>query len=285
MYFHGLVGGMASSGRWCARYLTGFIFLLMLTPTHRAVAQDTAKQNSADWIVTIGGSTEYGPSYEGASRSSFSVAPSFDIRRMGEAAGYSAPDDNLDTTLFEITGVEFGPVAGFRSGRSTSDDQRLEGLRTIDWTIDAGAFVQYWPVRDKLRLRVETRQALWGGQGLVADLSADWFLPVDEKLVLSAGARASLANSAYMSTNFGVSPSEAVANGRLDAFDAKGGLKSVGLAVAGTYTLSPKWSAQVYYKYDRLLNDAATSPITSVFGSRDQNVIGFSLSRSFEIGF
>jgi outer membrane scaffolding protein for murein synthesis (MipA/OmpV family) len=253
--------------------------------SHQAFAQDTSQDTSTDWIITIGGSTEYGPSYQGASRGSFNFVPSFDIRRLGEVADYSAPDDNIDFTLFDIAGVEFGPVAGFRTGRSTSDDRRLNGLQTVDWTIDAGAFAQYWPIEKNLRLRVETRQALWGGDGLVADLAADWFVPVDDKLVLSVGGRASIANTTYMSRNFGITSSEAATNGQLDAFDANGGLKSVGVAVAATYALSPAWSAQIYYKYDRLMNDAATSPVTSVLGSPDQNTIGFSLTRSFQISF
>jgi outer membrane protein len=278
-------GDMSSSARWrgcCSS--TGF-FLVLMMPTYQAAAQDSPQHASTDWIVTVGGSTEYGPSYPGASRNSVGFIPSFDMRRMDEAADYSAPDDNIDYTLLEFSGVEFGPVAGFRSGRSISDDRRVIGLQEVDWAIDAGAFIQYWPVEEKLRLRVETRQALWGGEGLVADLAADWFLPVNDKLVFSVGSRASLANSAYMNTNFSITPDESARNGRLDAFDADGGLKSVGVAVAATYTISPAWSAQVYYKYDRLLNDAASSPITSVLGSPDQNIIGFSLNRSFQIAF
>jgi len=280
-----LTSEMDSLARRYSYDLRGCIFLLALMSAHQAVAQDAHQQQSTDWIVTIGGSTEYAPSYEGASRNSFGFVPSFDIRRMGETPDYSAPDDNIDFTLLEIAGVEFGPVAGFRSGRSISDDGRLNGLKTVDWAIDAGAFLQYWPVDERLRLRLETRQALWGGSGLVADFAADWFLPIDDRLVVSAGGRASLANTAYMSTNFSITPSESATNGRLGAFDAHGGLKSVGLAIAATYTLSPAWSAQIYYKYDRLLNDAAESPITSVLGSRNQNVIGISLNRSFEISF
>jgi outer membrane scaffolding protein for murein synthesis (MipA/OmpV family) len=129
------------------------------------------------------------------------------------------------------------------------------------------------------------RQSLWGGDGLVADLSLDWFQPVGDKLVLSAGPRLSLADSTYMRGNFGISASRAAKNGHVSAFDANGGLKSVGFTVAATYTISPAWSVQVYEKYNRLVGDAADSPITSRFGSPDQNMIGFTLNRTFNIDF
>lgn len=281
----GWIGYMASLGCWRSGRSAGSFFIAILMSAHHAAAENDSQKTSTGWVITIGGSTEYGPSYPGADRGSLGFIPSFDIRRMDEPADYSAPDDNIDYTLLEFSGVEFGPVAGFRPGRSTSDDRRLNGLQKVDWAIDAGAFLQYWPVEDTLRLRVETRQALWGGEGLLADFAADWFLPVTDKLVLSAGGRASVANGAYMNTNFSVTPTESAANGRVDAFDADGGLKSLGVAVAATYNISPVWSAQVYYKYDRLLNDAADSPITSVLGSPDQSIIGVSLTRSFEISF
>ncbi|MGV1768475.1 MipA/OmpV family protein, partial [Rhizobium rhizogenes] len=40
-----------------------------------------------------------------------------------------------------------------------------------------------------------------------------------------------------------------------------------------------------YEKYNRLVGDAADSPITSQFGSPNQNIIGFTLNRTFNIDF
>jgi outer membrane protein len=244
-----------------------------------------ASENKSAWIVTLGGSVEYGPPYVGSKHSSFSAMPSFDIRRLGEPAGYSSPDDSIDYSLLDFHGFEAGPVVGIRGGRSSSDDQRLTGLDTIHWGLDAGAFAQYWPIEDRLRLRAEGRQGLRAGDGLVADLSLDWFQPIGDSLVLSAGPRLSLGNDAHMRRNFGISQRESAANGVLPAFDAQGGIKSVGLTVAATYTISPAWSVQVYDRYDRLTADAAESPITSDIGSKDQNIIGFAINRSFEIDF
>lgn len=250
-----------------------------------ASAQEAAKPSTNQWIVTLGATAEYGPSYEGSKHLSFSGLPYFDIRRLGEPAEYIVPDDNFDFTLFDFGGVEVGPVVGLRDGRSVFDDSQLHGLHRVQWNLDAGAFVQYWPMENQLRMRAEMRQALWGGDGFVADLSLDWFQPINDKLVLSIGPRMTLANSTYMNNNFGVSEKEAAKNGRLGAFDADGGIKSVGFTVAATYSITPAWSVQVYNQYRRLVGDAADSPITSDIGSANQNIVGITLTRSFQIGF
>lgn len=257
---------------------------LIVLGSHSALSQDAESSNN-QWIITLGESAEYGPPYEGSKHLSFSGMPSFDFRRLGEAPEYSAPDDNIDYGLFDIGGVEIGPVVRLRGGRSAFDDSGLQGLHPVQWNLDAGVFAQYWPIEDRLRVRAETRQALWGGDGLLADLFLDWFQAVGDRWLLSAGPRLSLANGTYMRNSFGVSAEEAANSGRVDTFDANCGLKSVGFTVAATHMLSPAWSVQIYDEYSRLLGDAADSPITSRLGSADQNVIGITLNRSFQIGF
>jgi len=248
-------------------------------------ADDTVKSSSSTWVVTLGATVEYGPSYEGSKHYTFGALPSFDIHRLGETPEYSAPDDNFNFQLFDLGGLEIGPVVGLRDDRFDLNDLHLQSQRRVRWNFDAGGFAQYWLMENKLRLRAEVRQSLWGGDGLVGDIGLDWFQPVGDKWLFSAGPRLSLANSVYMRSNFGISESWAAKNGHVSAFDAGAGVKSVGFTVAATYTISPEWSVQVYEKYSRLVGDAADSPITSRFGSPDQNVIGFTLNRTFNVSF
>lgn len=248
-------------------------------------ADDTPKSSAETWVVTLGATVEYGPSYEGSKHYTFGALPSFDIHRLGEAQEYSAPDDNFDYQLFDLGGVEIGPVVGLRDDRFDINDLHLQSQRRVRWNFDAGGFAQYWLMDNRLRFRTEIRQSLWGGDGLVGDVALDWFQPLGDKWLLSAGPRLSMANSVYMRTNFGISESEAARHGHINAFDAGAGVKSVGFTVAATYTISPEWSVQVYGKYNRLVGDAADSPITSRFGSPDQNIIGFTLNRTFNVKF
>jgi outer membrane protein len=247
--------------------------------------QPSSKASATGWIVTLGAGTEYGPSYQGATDQSFSFVPYLDIRRLGEPAELDEPDDNFDYTVISWKGLEIGPVAGFRDSRSTSDDSALAGLNEIDWNIDAGIFAQYWLVPDRFRLRFEGRQGLGNNDGFLADFYADYFQPVGPKVTLSAGPRLTLADASYMRTNFGITSQESAANGSLPAFDIGGGVKSVGFLVAATYQFTDTMSLQVYDRYDRIVGDAADSPIVTQIGSPNQNTIGFIMRRSFEISF
>jgi outer membrane scaffolding protein for murein synthesis (MipA/OmpV family) len=255
-----------------------------------ARASDLADTTAADaktpgWILTIGGGPEYGPAFEGASSHSFTFVPSFDLRRAGEKADYSAPDDNIDYSLFTLGGVEFGPVVGIRSGRSQSDTSgALTNVHTIDWSVDAGGYMQYWPIEDQLRLRLEARQGLRKNDGFVTDLAADWFQPFGDDLVISAGPRASFADTTYMRNSFGISATESASSG-LSSFNPSTDFKSVGFVVGVTYQISDTTSLQLYNKFDRLVGDAANSPIVRDAGSPNQNTVGIVLTRSFGINF
>jgi outer membrane scaffolding protein for murein synthesis (MipA/OmpV family) len=55
--------------------------------------------------------------------------------------------------------------------------------------------------------------------------------------------------------------------------------------VSASYQFTDTMSLQVYDRFDRLVGDAADSPIVTEIGSANQNTIGIVLSRSFEISF
>ncbi|WP_429922781.1 MipA/OmpV family protein [Agrobacterium vitis] len=256
----------------------------LLFSSHNSHAADTSADTDSRWTVTLGGAVELAPSYPGSKQYTFGVIPSFDIRRFGEPEENSAPDDNLDYTVFSGHGFEVGPVVGFRDSRS-SKSTNLDGLKNIEFDIDAGVFVQYWIKPDVWRVRSEIRQALSNGSGLVVDIGSDWFQPLSEKWLLSAGPRATFGDTSYMNKYFGVSTAEASRNGRINAFDASAGIKSVGFTVSATYTISPDMSVQLYNRFERLVGDAADSPVTSELGTRNQNTIGIAFNKSFDISF
>lgn len=234
------------------------------------------------FIVTLGTNVELAPDYPGARRPGLTALPSIDIRRFDEVEELSAPDDGIDYGLLDIAGFELGPVIGFRDRRN-SMAAGFPGLHSLSFDVDAGAFLQTWIVPDQLRFRTEVRQALSNGSGLVVDAGVDWFKRLGDDWVLAVGPRLSFADASYMQSYYGVSPREAAASG-LSAFNAGGGLKSVGLAASVSYQISPTWSAELYDRLDDLTGNAAQSPVTlSGVGSRWQNTLGVSLNHSFSL--
>ncbi len=249
-----------------------------------AQAENGQVKQPADsgYIVTLGANVELAPDYPGARRAGLTALPSIDIRRFDEVEELSAPDDGIDYGLLDIAGFELGPVIGFRDRRN-SMAAGFPGLHNLSFDVDAGVFLQTWIVPDQLRFRTEIRQAISNGSGLVVDAGVDWFKRLGDDWVLALGPRLSFADASYMQSYYGVSPSEAAASG-LSAFNAGGGLKSVGLAASVSYQISPTWSAELYDRLDDLAGNAAQSPVTlSGAGSRWQNTLGFSLNHSFSL--
>jgi len=238
---------------------------------------------ASGWIITLGGSAQIGPKFDGSSKWGLSGMPSLSWRRAGEDAGFSAPDDGLDYALYETPTFSFGPVASFRDGRYSGSSRRLTGLRDLPWTIEAGAFVEFWPIQDRLRTRLEIRQGFHGHHGIVADLSADWVEKFGN-FTWSGGPRLSLGDGAFMRRSFGVSASEAAANGWLTPFKARSGVRAAGLGTALEYRWSQVWTTTVFAKYEHLMGDASQSPIVRTLGSRDQLSFGVGATYSFHLG-
>lgn len=259
-----------------------FLAFALVGPS-AVVAQE--KQHQSDgWILTLGATVSGSPRYEGANIYGPSVFPTFDIRRADEPATFSSPDDGFEIALFGNRRYAIGPVFDFRGGRYRSDTAKLYGLRDVPWTIESGIFAEFWPIEDHLRTRVEVKHGFRGrADGFVGDLSVDWVERIG-RLTLSGGPRLSAGDSNYMDANFGVLPTEAIANRMVSPYDAKAGVKAVGAGAALRYDWSQAWATTGYLRYDRLVSNAAGSPIVRRLGSPNQWTLGLQVEFSFAVG-
>ncbi|MGO4705250.1 MipA/OmpV family protein [Microvirga sp. 2MCAF38] len=239
----------------------------------------TAAPSPSGWIVTLTGQGEVGPSYPGSNKFSGFGYPSIDYRRVGEPPRWIAPDDGIDFTILNVSGFRAGPVVRFESGRYLSSDRRLFGLRKVNWSIEPGLFVEYWPA-NWLRARAEVRYGVNGFDGFVGDLALD-LIGREGPYTFSVGPRMSFGDSNFTEAYFSVTPFEASLNGLVTPFKANGGVTSAGVLASASYKWSEQWTTTVYAGYRRLVGDSADSPITRRIGSPDQFLVGASLSYSF----
>ncbi|WP_420412946.1 MipA/OmpV family protein [Roseibium sp.] len=178
------------------------------------------------------------------------------------------------------SGVFFYPSFGFVGSREASDTTDLTGTNKINWALElglGGGFRgEHW------RAFAELRQGFNGHTGQVGQLGFDGILYPGEKWELSIGPRAEFASGNYMDTYFGVSAAEAAASGgRLTAYDPGGtGFKSVGLAARVSYDWNDDVRLHLQGGYERLIGDAADSPIAKI-GSEDQFNIGLGVTYRF----
>jgi outer membrane scaffolding protein for murein synthesis (MipA/OmpV family) len=232
---------------------------------------------SGEWTVTARGNVVASPKYPGSDELSWVGFPSFKMRRAGTPDTFGAPDDPASLALIRSGGLRMGPSFRYIGSRSPSDDIELTGLAKVPWTLEAGAFVEYWPT-EFLRGRVDVRYGFHGHEGVIADFAADGFMRFAQ-WTFSAGPRMKIASSNYQEAYFSVP----VGVPGLAPFSAGAGVNSLGLAGSATFQFNPQWALTGYARWDRLIGDAADSPIVTQTGSANQWTFGAIVAYSFDI--
>ncbi|WP_428688251.1 MipA/OmpV family protein [Roseibium sp.] len=177
------------------------------------------------------------------------------------------------------SGVFFYPSFNYIGERKASDSTDLTGTDTVDWAVEVGLGGGFRT--NHFRAFAELRQGFNGHTGQVGQLGVDAIVYPHEKWEVSFGPRADFASEDYMDTYFGVTASEAAnSGGRLTAYDPGAGFKSVGLAARASYDWNDDFRLHIQGGYDRLVGDAADSPIADG-GSKDQFSLGVGVTYRF----
>lgn len=254
----------------CGRAIVLSAALLCSAP---AFAQETEEPRR----TRIGLGAQLVPSFPGSDE--VSIRPLFDIARArgDEPFEFEAADEGIGFPILRSGGLGIGPAFGFEGSRDAEDVGA--DLPEVDFTIEAGAFVQY-AFSDAFRVRAEARRGLNGHEGWIGTLSADYIAREGDRWLFSIGPRLTFADTSYQRAYFGVAPQDAAPSG-LPAFDPEGGLQSAGATAAFIAPISGRWGIYTYAKYDRLVGDAGESPIVRQLGSRDQFSGGIALTYTF----
>jgi MipA family protein len=236
---------------------------------------------SGTWTVMVGVGGEYKPDFAGANRAMLSPVPIFAIRRAGSTEQFRGPRDSPSIAFLDFGDLRAGPVAKFVAGRKQYNYSELNGLGDVKTSVQLGGFVEYYPV-DWFRTRVELRQGVVGPNGTVADFSADFIVPLFQRLTISAGPRFTWESTQATSPYFGIDAVQAMASG-LPLFNARGGAHSYGAGAQISYRINPQWEVHSYVEYERLLGDAAASPLVTLRGSPNQTTVGIGASYAFDV--
>lgn len=233
------------------------------------------------WIVTLKATGVVQPKFEGADKYGFFVQPGLSLRRPGQPWKFGAPDDGFGFAVIDTPWLQAGPVGRIRPERDSSDVKKFFGMKDVDYGIEPGAFVEVYPF-ETMRLRGELRHGFWGHDGVVGNVSADYIQRFGP-MTVSIGPRTEFGDSDFMNAYYGVSAGEAAANGNISSYKAKGGFKSVGVGAAVTYDFTPNWSATGFGAYNRLVGEAADSPVAKDLGTKDAFTAGLGVAYSFGV--
>jgi MipA family protein len=247
-----------------------------------AVAQDGTATGAAQGPgigVTFGLGAVYKPEYFGSD--SYEIGPSANARidfirlpggfeiGTGRAPGY-------------IEGFGLRGSARFVGERDASDHSELEGMDDVDTTLELGLGLGY--DAPNWRAYGVARYGFFGHESFVGQIGADAIYRPSDQLIVNVGPRFDFGDSDFMSTYFGVSDSEANKSPNFGAYDASGGLYSVGIELRARYQFTDAWGVESTARYGRLVNDAADSPIVDE-GTPDQFSFGLLLTRSIGLSF
>lgn len=217
------------------------------------------------------------PAYPGADAMRVGALVGVDRARGDEPFAFEAADDSFGFRLVRFEGFSVGPLVNWQWARTAEDVGTA--LPKVGFSLEAGGFAQY-ELGERFRLRAEVRKGLSGHKGWTGTAGADAIFREGDRWLLAVGPRVTWGDDRYNDAYFSIAPADAPASG-LPAYDAGGGIHAVGATATALTQLGPRWGLYAYAKYDRLIGDAADSPIVRQYGSRDQVSGGVALSYTF----
>ena len=246
----------------------------LMLPLSPAAAQD-----EDDFRVRVGLGAQLRPEYIGADEREVAPLWELDIARGTNAFRFEAPDDSFGIALVSEGSFSAGPAASIESSRKNSDAGAPVGK--VPTTFEAGAFAAY-ELSKNIRLRGELRKGIGGHQGVVGTVGADYIWREGDHYVVSVGPRLLFSDARYQRAYFGVGPEAATAAG-LSQYRPDGGVHAVAATSGVSYQFTPRWGLFGFARYERLIGDAAKSPIVRERGSSNQLSAGMGLSFTFTI--
>jgi MipA family protein len=243
------------------------VALLMALAAGPAAAQGGPDPFGNSWQV--GGFVYVSPTFEG-SRSYEAIAFPFILPAGvgGDGALQIKGADDVRLRLFQASGFELGPLAGYRFGRDADDVTHVPGLDDVDGGLVLGAFAAYraGPLAFSLSYH---HQATGDDTGGLIRFSAEHMSRLSPGVKLVASLGTNYATEDYMTAFFGTG---------LYAPDA--GFKDVFVGATATIDLTDRWSLLLIGRYSHLVGDAADSPIVE---TESQLYGGLALSYKFDL--
>lgn len=184
-----------------------------------------------------------------------------------------------------------------RPSRDTDvDDEVVRRMSRVPMASELGVFASYslpMPGNNPLHQILFSGDASWATNtvytGAVGNIRATYFYPFPQglggkPLLGSLGASLFFTSDHFTDRYFGINGPDLALFPELGGipYRAEGGLTSVRIPFSLTSQIDPKWSLTVAGRYERLLSDAADSPLVHTRGNENQWVIGASINYYFE---
>lgn len=229
--------------------------------------------------IQIGAGPQWQPWFPGDDQRRLSPWFSLSRTRGDTPFAFGAPDDGTNLTLLHRGTTELA-IAVRREGRRRGGDL-VPGLPGVGRTLELGGSVETWS-SDNLRWRGDVRKGVNGHNGWVSQLGLDYVRRDGDRWLVSLGPRVLLGDGRYQRAWFGVDDRAAAATG-LQQYTPKAGLRSVAATGSASMEITSHWGIEGQVTYERLVGDAADSPIIRRADSATQLQVAIGLHYTFSV--
>ncbi|WP_262695141.1 MipA/OmpV family protein [Kordiimonas aquimaris] len=273
------------------------IFTFAAVITTLTYSNDTSAQGQPsgrpdikpEWTVSVGGGVLFNPTYVGDDDYQLSLLPN--IRVAYGNSFFASVQEGVGYNVINQNGWRVGPLVKFDFGRDEggnspfrvigSETNDLDGFGQIDFTFEAGGFLQY--AARNFSSKLELRRGINGHEGFVGEFEVNRTgrnTVFGKTGIFSFGPKLKFANKRYNQAFFGVNAAQATGSG-LAQYNAGSGVVSYGVSGSQIILLSRNVSAVAFTGYDRLGHEASESTLIEQRGSANQFSAGLFLSYSF----
>lgn len=239
-------------------------------------------QGDADeWKFTVGAGPALIPDYEGSD--DYEVLP-LPIARAGKGPVYVALfGGKMTSNLINHPNWRFGPLINFRRERHDVDNSRVDDMKNIDSTVEAGAQLGYDFILPGGKLGIEVE----GAYDVMDEYNGWWISPqvnftttFEEKWTFAMNGGATFADDGFMKHYFGVGPNNRKSSGFAN-HDADGGAKDFYFSAGLNYRFTENWGVGLVGQWKTLIGDANDdSPVVAV-GDENQFVTAAYVTYTF----
>lgn len=233
---------------------------------------------------TIGAGVGVAPDYEGSK--DYKLVPMWNVRAAdlwGKPTYAWLLNTNFRSNFLNNENWRLGLSGQYVAERSDVKNNAVDSLHGADSSTMLGVLAGYDFQLAEGRIfgvEVNARYDVVNSNGYLITPGVNYITPLAPNWILSARLGVTWASDAYMSNYFAINHTNASRSG-LDQFNADAGFKDASLNVAAIWRFAQNWDLTALAQYERLLGDAADSPITDDKGSANQLFAGLLVNFHF----
>ena len=245
------------------------MFLFLAAAVAGARAQDvggppTGVDEKKDWRIFGGIGTIISPEFPGSKSYDITPIPFGEVRYKGRfflnpyyglGARFAKFDFDEEHTLSVSTSVRYS-----FSNRQESDDPRFAGLGDVDGSVELMLFADYQFGRFNISLEGAQGLNSSGHGGFSTTLSFEYGQRIFTNYQVQGGPFISFGDEKYVNAFYGVTEAQAAAS-VYEPYDVGAGFHKAGFKVNVITFIGPRIGVYVLGLYNRLLSDAADSPL------------------------